>query len=109
MIANNLIQSIANCGRKFFNYQGRIAKIEMAENGRLWFRDDYTNKLICLHNHYRWKYISHGGTMRGLLICLRKYIMYDIKLSHHMFSDIWGYDQDIIMVKDRALELGIIG
>jgi hypothetical protein len=36
--ANALLRVIAGCGRRFFEHQGRVGRLELDGRGRLWFR-----------------------------------------------------------------------
>lgn len=73
--ANQLIQSIAGCGRKFFHHKGNVSRFELDKRGRVWFVDGYNGARI--YTHYtsgRWRGFSEGGTLRGLVIALRDFI-----------------------------------
>jgi predicted RNA-binding Zn ribbon-like protein len=73
--ANDLILTIANYGRKFFQHNGRISRFELDARGRIWFIDAYRESRIYTHYaHGHWRGFSEGGTLRDLVIALRKHI-----------------------------------
>ena len=118
--ANQLISIIASHGRKFFQGNDRMAKIELVR-GRVWFIDDYrgariyTNKTTFGND---WGGFSHGGTMRSLVEKMRDYITagVSIPLGHIAPTrimdgghDMWGYGPEAcIAVRAAAKELPII-
>jgi len=121
--ANALIEAIANCGRRFFHYpeQHGISRITMDERGRLWFVDGYTGKRIYLHFYLHYRYwrrgFSEGGTLRAVMIRLEDYIMEGTLLPRSIFGpwpeslcggDLWGYGEDMQIVREKAQELGIV-
>lgn len=74
--ANELISAISRHGRRFFyNHENnRTAHFRIKLDGRLYFRDDYTDTLIYTAYRGRWRYFSHGGNMRRLVDDLATYI-----------------------------------
>ncbi|AQS40229.1 hypothetical protein Sps_05160 [Shewanella psychrophila] len=98
--ANTLIKVISEHGRKFFNTKDVTATIELDKNGKVWFVDDYSQRRIYTHYSGRWSGFSHGGTLRGLIESMRKYITkgHQIPLDwiaptrrNPANGDIWGY------------------
>lgn len=123
--ANELIKTIASCGRKYFSHTHRgtgavrIARFELAKKSlraRVRFRDEYTDKLINVHNHGKWNGFHHGRTMKNLVEALRDYIVTGEPIDPYHFGpwpeslrfDLWGYGTDIEIVRARARELGIV-
>ena len=115
--ANLLLQKIGDCGRRFFYYKGRYAKLSVRDNGRVWFRDEYTQKDIYTHSSRQWSGFNHGGTMRNLIQALRDYIT---GVSEHIprgilgpwpslyaGGDPWGYGCDMEAVRSQARYLGL--
>lgn len=99
--ANELIQLIANHGRKFFRQGKTIAHMEIDKQGKVWFVDDFSRCRVYTHYRGDWRGFSHGGTMRSLIINLRKYITKGQTLNplilapncfHKDGSNIWGYE-----------------
>jgi len=120
--ANAIIGTISNCGRRFFrqSIDGRVSKFEIAENGRLYFRDKHSDRrLPCSHTKGRtWqRYFSEGGTLKSLIESLANYIKKDEPISPFFFGpwspttcngDLWGYGDDMARVRDHAKRLGIV-
>ena len=122
--ANEFIKAIASCGRNFLseNSDSRnkvespfISFMEVDKNGKVWFTDRYTKKRIYTHYKYDWKNFSEGGTLRNIIECLREFIkrgrtMRKEYFQPHMgsgFENPWGYGEDILIVKEAAVRLGI--
>lgn len=114
--ANELIRTIASCGRHFFEHQGDVAYLELDPRGRVWLHDEYTKKRIYTHYAGYWRGLTHGGIMRDLIVYLRDYITTGRRPPELLFGpwpdwlcrgDLWGYGEDIQFVRDKALELGI--
>lgn len=120
--ANQLLQKIASCGRKFFysSRNARVAKFVISEaNGRLYYIDDYNGRELPLsHCHSkRWqRYFSNGGTLKSLVLALGDYIRTGGTISRsHLFypdwysdGDPWGYGDEMQLVRDEALRLGVV-
>lgn len=113
--ANEFIKVIASCGRKFFEHQGFVSSLELSPTKRVFFIDYYTKKRIYTHRQYcEWKGFTSGGTLKRLIEALRDFI----KKGQHLRADYfceernfgrhpWGYGEDLQIVKNAALELGI--
>ncbi|SQH76969.1 conserved protein of unknown function [Shewanella benthica] len=116
--ANALIKVISEHGRKFFDYNGRIATLELDKNGKVWFVDEYTQRRIYTHYSGRWAGFNNGGTLRSLIESMRTYITkgYQLPLGwiaptrrNPANGDIWGYGQDAAAaVRKAAATLPII-
>jgi len=113
--ANQLIEVIANNGRKFFRHQDRVARLEVDGRGRVWYHDPYTQKRVYTHYEGYWRKFTGGGTLRSLVISLKKYVKTGRKLSISHFywpdwicgGDLWGYGEAMNPVREAAQELGI--
>lgn len=113
--ANQLIKKISSCGRRFFYYQGKIARLELSEHGRIFFIDEYTENRIYTHNKNDWRGFTGGGTLRSFIIMLKNYVLFDDKINVTYWNKMWGsfsqnpweYGDDIDSVKNCALRLGI--
>lgn len=116
---NELILTIANCGRRFFysKEKNRYAKIEVDDRGRVWWTDDYSGRRIYTHYPYWSKGFTHGGALRELVNAFRNYITKGKQVSCKTFGpwpdwycdgDLWGYGDDMEQVRDKAKQLGII-
>ena len=114
--ANEFISIIASCGRKFFNHEGFVSTLELSNNGRVFFIDYYTKKRIYTHRYYvRWDGFTGGGTMKDLIEALRDHITKgEMMRAEYFQSDMgngfknpWGYDEDLGIVKEAAIRLGI--
>jgi len=115
--ANELLQVIASCGRQFFSYRGRVARIEQDGRMRLWFRDAYTDQLVYTHYRGRWRRFTGGGTNRDLIRDLCRFVRTGTAVPSARFGpwpawicngDLWGYGEDMKQVRDAAERLGII-
>jgi hypothetical protein len=116
--ANALLETIADCGRKFFRHNDLVSRFELDRRGRIWFIDAYRSARI--YTHYtrgRWRGFSEGGTLRDLVIALRNYIATGKLINPVHFGpwpdwycdgDVWGYGQDMEKVRAKAIELEII-
>lgn len=114
--ANEFIKIIASCGRQFFHHDGFISSFELSNTRRVFFIDYYTKERIYTHRRYcRWRGFTSGGTLKGLVECLRDYIKKGEPLRLAYFSDVWsngqhhpwGYGDDLKIVHDAAQQLGI--
>lgn len=110
--ANEFIRVIASCGREFFKHEQEIARLELSPTSRVFFHDEYSKKRIYTHLEYRrWEGFSHGGTLKRLIIALKNFITKDRKLRAAYFNNSsanpWGYGEDILIVKESAIKLGI--
>jgi len=116
--ANDLILTIANYGRKFFQHNGRISRFELDARGRIWFIDAYRESRIYTHYaHGHWRGFSEGGTLRDLVIALRKYIASGTQLNPsylgpypewYSSGDPWGYGEDMLKISQAAVDLQIV-
>jgi hypothetical protein len=114
--ANQLIQSIAGCGRKFFYHKGNVSRFELDKSGRVWFVDGYNGARIYTHYAGRWHGFSEGGTLRGLVIALRDYITHGNPIGFalgpfpdwYSGGDPWGYGADMKTVYECAVSTGIV-
>lgn len=117
--ANQLIKTIAGCGRNFFSYpkQHGISRFEVDPRGRVWFVDGYTGRCIYLHYTYWGRGFSEGGTLRHLINALKRYITLGGPIPASNLGpwaqcicdgDLWGYGADMQQVRDSAVGLGII-
>lgn len=99
---NDLLAAISRHGRRFFYDpdRDRIARFEIDLAGRLWFRDDYTDRRIYIAYRGKWRWFSHGGTMRALVESLAAYIRQGkpVPAGHlgpwpewYCEGDLWGY------------------
>lgn len=117
---NAMIRVMGSCGRRFFyslRYD-RFARMEIDSRGKVWFVDDYSGHRI--YTHYErgsWRKFSHGGTMRALVIAFRKFIQQGTPVPAGSFGpwpdwycggDLWGYGDDMVKVRSKAIALGIV-
>lgn len=114
---NEVIRSIADCGRRFFycKQHDRYAEMQIDERGKIWFVDDYTGKRVYTHfTQWSWSGFSHGGTLRDLIISFRNYISKGIPVplyqfgpwpDHYCNGDLWGYGDDMEKVRETVKKL----
>ena len=116
--ANRLIETIATCGRRFFNYRdhgGTIGRFERDRRGKIFFIDGWSGKRIYTHYAGHWYGFSEGGTMRDRVIKLRDFIVHGTRLPSLVFGpwpdwmlqDLWGYGDDMQRIRDIAARLRI--
>ena len=114
--ANEFILVIASCGRKFFEHNGVVSTLELSKGGRVYFIDCYTKKRIYTHNRtMTWIGFSGNHTMKKLVDSLRDFIISGVvmKAEHFQleidsrFKKPWGYGEDILILHDIAIKLGI--
>ncbi len=113
--ANYLILQISMFGRRFFYYprENRVARFEVTLDGKLWFRDDYTDRRVYVAYKGHWRYFSHGGTMRRLVEGLTKWIRTGepINFEAHFGpwphwvceGDLWGYGHETMVTFRRSI------
>ena len=112
--ANILIQQIAMFGRRFFYSEkyDRIARFELTIDGKLWFRDEDTDKRVYVAYKGRWKNFTSGGTMRRLIEGLALYIRTGKRIpasylgpwpSYMSDGDLWGYGKDTMEALRNAV------
>lgn len=113
-VANEFLAAIARHGRRFFYYDGRVARFELDSRGRVWFIDAYNQARIWTHKEGRWRRFTGGGTLLGLCKCLRDYIMGrgELPLNHLgpwrpeiCGGDLWGYGDSMQAVRDECARL----
>lgn len=112
--ANYLILQVSMFGRRFFHSErhNRVARFEVTVDGKLWFRDDYTDKRVYVAYRGRWSNFSHGGTLRQLVEALSKYIRSGERISASHFGpwpewccegDKWGYGKETMAMLRNAM------
>ena len=114
--ANEFIAVIANCGRRFFEHEGFVSTLELSPTGRVFFIDYYTKKRIYTHRKYcQWDGFTSGGTMKMIVEMLRDFVTKGETMTstyfqpemRNGFKNPWGYGEDILIVRDAAIRLGI--
>lgn len=112
--ANKFLESIASCGRRFFeHFHGdgcrEVAKFGKGASGHLYFFDSW---------HRQWHYVSligelhwfhDGGTLRSLIDALVDYVKTGKALSFsESYWKHWAYGNDMKTVIDCGVSLGVI-
>lgn len=103
--ANYLILQISMFGRRFFYYErgNRVARFEYSIDGKLWLRDEYTDKRVYVAYRGNWRNFSNGGTLRRLIEALALYIRTGERIpaghlgpwpDHYCDGDLWGYGKE---------------
>jgi hypothetical protein len=109
-ICNRIIEEISKHGRRFFSEGTFKVGFELKE-GKLYYRDNYTGKLILVGRNcmkFTNNAFSHGGTLEGMIKNMRdfiytgekqtlplRYSAYDyesLKIIHHLAKDL-GYSE----------------
>lgn len=113
--ANYLILQISMFGRRFFYNakHNRVARFEVTLDGKLWLRDDYTDRRVYVAYKGRWRYFSHGGTMRRLVEDLAHWIRtgepicYEAHFGpwpHYLCEgDLWGYGHEVMVTFRKSI------
>ena len=114
--ANEFIAVIASCGRRFLQHEGVASTLELSLTGRVFFIDHYTKKRIYTHRRYcHWDGFTSGGTMKMMVEAMRDFITKGEKMRAgyflpdygNGFKNPWGYGNDILIVRDAAVRLGL--
>lgn len=112
--ANALLTCIAMGGRHFFHHEDRIARFEVDERGRIWFRDAYTQRRVYVALNTRWRGFTNGGTLRTLVERLYEFIRtgkpqpLNLGPWPETLGDLWGYGPYMVEVRDCAVALGLV-
>ena len=115
--ANAVIKIIASCGRRFFHWNGIVSKIEIGNDGKIFFIDCFSQKRIYISERsHRWIHFSEGGTLRSLIEWLAVYIKTGKLLNRGHFyfpewyseGDPWGYGDDMKIVQSEVEKIGIV-
>jgi len=115
--SNELLRTIASCGRRFFSNPDGTDRLELDRRGRVWFVSMWNHNRIYTHYRYWWRKFPYGGTLKDLIVYLRKFIMSGQQLHPLAFGpwpewvcagDLWGYGDDMEKVRRAAFRLGII-
>ena len=102
--ANYAIFIISMFGHRFFHSKkhNRVAKFELRLDGKLFLKDEHTDKRVLIVKGGRWRGFSNGGTLRRLVEGLAKYIRTG-EPARWCFGplhpeirdqDLWGYGDD---------------
>lgn len=117
--ANEFLQVVASCGRNFFRNTGAGHDGYLTMNGRgtiVWFHDNYTGQRINVAKEGSWDGFSHGGTLKWLVGAIGKHVLTGSEMRYGYFQPVmdngmenpWGYDDDILLVRDAGVRLGMI-
>ena len=116
---NDFIRVIANCGRRFFRNKGAGHDAYLALNGRrkiVWLFDDYTGGRINITKEGPWDSFSHGAPLMSLAGSIGAFVLsgktmrygYFQPTMDNGFENPWGYGDDILIVRDEGVRLGLI-
>lgn len=99
VIVNEIIKKIASTGRRFFYYDGNVAFID-EKNKRLYMKDEYTKRDMCLStkNGYPPKGFSGGGTLWSLVKDFKEFIQTGEQTNGNngyggLWCTHWGYSE----------------
>jgi hypothetical protein len=107
--ANSIIIQISERGHRYFNHDDAVSHFEIAENGRVMWRDEgkrclTTRKfLLSFHGHF-----SEGGTLQALVEALWDHIVTGRRIGAHLGAwntDPWGYGTTAMQEIRAAAEL----
>lgn len=113
---NEFLAVMGSHGRKFFCHEGVVSWLEQDERGRIWFVDSWQGTRVYTHREGRWRGFHHGGTLKGLVKALKRYVMEGTMLSPRALwwpewycaGDLWGYGEAMHPVREAALRLGLV-
>lgn len=117
--ANEFLKVIASCGRRFFADTGSGHDGYVSLNERrtiVWFHDSYTDAKINVSREGHWNGFSNGGTLQAVLKSIGKFVLTGSTMRYSYFQPImpngfenpWGYDDDILLVRDAGVRLGLL-
>ncbi len=125
LTANQIIEAIASCGRRFLSMNAdrpgeadpnaRISRFELVK-GRLWYVDKWRGSRIYVHPGIRWRSgwgwrFSDGGTLLALMEHLCDYILKGTPINMRHFGpfpqwvcggDLWGYGDDMAILRAKV-------
>jgi hypothetical protein len=118
-IINQIITEIASRGRKFFNHNGRIAKLKLVGRSvyyeREWIPESRVVPayiLVSGKSKKAFELFHHGGTLKNLIKNFAEYIITGTagdELRGSLYNPHWGYDpEDMAAIQAKAKELGYI-
>lgn len=114
---NELVKVIGTNGRCFFCHKDTFAEMVVDDNCRLWWRDEWRGTMIYLHYKFWGVGFSNGGTLRSLVNNFKDFVMTERPLPEKVFGpwpswysngDPWGYGSGMQVVRQKALELGLL-
>lgn len=108
--ANQLIKEISQCGRRFFQFQGNVASLELSELGNVIFVDYFTKERIDITYEGHWEGFTSGWTLRRFICALRDFVINGERLNSEYFSTEksgWAYGDDILKIKVLSMKLKI--
>lgn len=109
--ANEIVMAISRHGRRFFysSKHNRTARFELDQQGRLRFRDEWSDKPVLIVKSGRWRGFNNGGTLRSIVEDLARYIRTGNKIRNHFGpwpdwicgGDMWGYGDSMKSVRSE--------
>jgi hypothetical protein len=106
-VCNRIIEEISKHGRRFFSEGTYKVGFELKE-GKLYYRDNYTGKLILAGRKsmkFTNKAFSHGGTLEGMIKNMRDFIYTGEKQI--LPVRYWSYDfESLKIICHLAKDLG---
>lgn len=115
--ANDFIDRIATCGRKFLSNGLVVGHFQFDDRGRLWYVDQYANWIWCHGTGPQFsRKFQDGGTMRTIVWRLSRYILngWQLEYKHLYFpkwasdGDVWDYGEDMEKVRQKAKDLDLL-
>lgn len=115
-IANQIINLIANRGRRFF-YNSRDGEIShfLVKKKRIYFKDKYTKDEVLSYSYKQLaKGMSSGGTLMALVLDMSEWIRtgkYTNGKNGYggLFCDHWGYsEEDMKDIRQFACNMGYL-
>lgn len=118
-IINKIIAEIASRGRKFFNHNGRVAKLKLVNKSvyyeREWIPDSMVVPayiLVSGKSKKAFQLFYHGGTLKALIGSFAEWILTgetSSYLSRGLDNPHWGYDpEDMAAIRKVATDLGYL-
>jgi len=119
---NDLVDVIAARGRHFFrgdvaqDGRCRVGRMEVDDAGRCWWVDERSAARIYTHYTGRWRRFSHGGSLRHVVLCFRRYVTHGTAMppvfgpwpDSFCGGDPWGYGAEAMaQIRTEAAQLGL--
>lgn len=117
-IVNEIIKTIAGCGRNFFGHNGEVASL-FVRNNKVWYKCEYvygniTEICLSIPKYTKPKGWFHGGTLQSLVMDFSEYIRNGGYVNGKngyggLMCPHWGYStEDMKMIQNKARELGYL-
>ncbi len=113
---NKIIEKIANTGRGFFYYDGRISRIEIRKGGHLYWYNSYTEETGGLNHKTKRKpkCFTNGSTLWALVLDMVEFVATGEQANSNngfggLYCSHWGYSEDeMLEIQNLAKKVGYL-